>query len=107
MTSPDPVLLADRQMANANTLAKTRTACSLIAGVGAGVLGLTGMVGFAFYIAQAVLASMLVLSISCGNTPAPYFAKGRSELFSVSGLLSGLTTFVLVWTVVYDCLYIF
>ncbi|EPY34659.1 Rab5-interacting family protein [Strigomonas culicis] len=92
---------------NYRRLEQIRTLSSLVSGVVAGVLGLTGILGFLFFIVCSVLTSIVVNAVGCGNHSQQYFPHGTKDLFSISGLLAGVMTFVLAWTVTYDSVYIF
>ncbi|KPI90137.1 hypothetical protein ABL78_0782 [Leptomonas seymouri] len=86
---------------------QVRTMGSLLAGVAAGVLGLTNFWGFFFFVACAAVTSFAIMTFGCSGNPNKYFPKGTSELFSVQQMLGGAMTYILVWTVIYDAIYIF
>ncbi|KAG5470296.1 hypothetical protein GH5_03283 [Leishmania sp. Ghana 2012 LV757] len=92
---------------NYESVFQVRTMGSLLAGIAAGVLGLTNFRGLFFFIACAVVTSFAIIAFSCGGNAHKCFPKGTAELFSVQQLLSGAMTYILVWTVAYDAIYIF
>ncbi|CAM43122.1 conserved hypothetical protein [Leishmania braziliensis MHOM/BR/75/M2904] len=92
---------------NYESVFQVRTMGSLLAGIAAGVLGLTNVWGFFFFIACAAVTSFSIMAFGCGGNTHRCFPKGTSELFSVQQLLSGVMTYILVWTVAYDSIYIF
>ncbi|GET91645.1 hypothetical protein, conserved [Leishmania tarentolae] len=92
---------------NYESVHQVRTMGSLLAGIAAGVLGLTNFRGLFFFIACAVVTSFAIVALGCGGNAHKCFPKGASELFSVQQLLSGAMTYILVWTVAYDAIYIF
>lgn len=66
------------------------------AGVGAGILGLSGLQGFLFYAVFAVGLLWLSLLYQMGFQAKNYLAKS-SDLLQ-EGMFQGVTTFVLIWT---------
>jgi hypothetical protein len=107
MSSPQTVVLGDKVALNAGVLLRIRTATSLVAGVAAGILGVTGWFGAVFYLLHAIATSLAVGKLTCQGSPQAYFVHGAKELTSISSLSTGILTYILVWTVVYDSLYIF
>lgn len=99
--------LPDKIALNADTLSRVRTVTALLAGVVAGVLGITGLMGFVWYVLHAVITSFIVSTMTCGGRPEKFFASGMKHLLSFGELMSGLLTYVLMWTIVYDSIYIF
>lgn len=110
----------DKVAYNHDVLGRARTFASLLAGAVAGVLGLTGVAGFAFFILCNVATSAAVAHLCCnkallsasalaagGDITGQFFMGRRAELFSFSALTSGVLTFVLVWMIVYDGIYVF
>ncbi len=82
-----------------------RTLLAVIAGVFAGIVRVEGLLlGMAVFLGWQLVGSAVVLGYL--RRPEEYFPKGLRDLF-VSGLFSGMMTFVLVWTLVYDLVYIF
>ncbi|GAA5919598.1 hypothetical protein JCM1841_001070 [Sporobolomyces salmonicolor] len=79
------------------------TAC--IAGATAGLLGLTNLVGFAFFFLTALLVGGAFATVNCAGKPARYFVTAREPL--VSGLLENLFSYVLFWTLFYSLVYIY
>ena len=81
-----------------------RTSVALIAGATAGVLGLTGLYGFALYLVYSAIMSVLLLG-KAGTKWSQYFQSSRALWFD--GILGGLFTYVLVWTFVYGMVHVF
>ncbi|KAG8346572.1 hypothetical protein TRVL_02594 [Trypanosoma vivax] len=92
---------------NMKSVSQVKTMGSLLAGVGAGVLGLTNFTGLIFFLLCSVLTSLMIQHVGCGGTPERYFPSGRKQLFSLGSLTLGGMTYVLAWTVAYDAIYIF
>jgi len=90
---------------NTQTLAFTRTSVSILAGCLAGVLGLTGSLGFAFYLLSVLLSTLAWLH-RLHFDASPYFASSWRAL-ALDGLSSGLMSYVLFWTLLYDVVHIY
>jgi ER membrane protein complex subunit 6 len=101
------VFLPDKVQQNGETVYRVRTLTSLLAGVAAGVLGITGVYGLLFFIAHAVLTAFALQRFSCNGNADVYFPAGQKQLYSFSELTTGALTYILVWTLVYDSIYIF
>lgn len=107
VADPTQIFLPDKVALNADGLYRMRTMTSLLAGIAAGVLGLTGTVGFLFFFLHAALVSAAVEKFACKGNSSAFFASGRQHLMSFSELATGLLTYILVWTLAYDTIYIF
>lgn len=81
-----------------------RTSGAVIAGAAAGILGLTGVYGFLFYIVFSVALSM-ILSMKAGRDWDKYFTTKRQLWFN--GVLGGLFTYILVWTFLYGMVHVY
>lgn len=94
-------------MKNYQSISQVRTLGAFLAGIAAGILGLTGLIGALFFVACAAAISFFIASVACGNDAARYFPRGSKELFSFEQLVTGAMTYILIWTVTYDAIYIF
>ncbi|EAN87459.1 hypothetical protein C3747_68g800c [Trypanosoma cruzi] len=92
---------------NMRSVSQIRTMSALIAGVGAGVMGLTGIAGAVFFFFCAIISSLIILNVGCEGTPERYFPSGKKQFFSLGNLVTGAMTYILAWTVAYDAIYIF
>ena len=81
-----------------------RTSGAAIAGVTAGVLGLTGLYGFGFYILFSVVLSLLLV-FKAGTNWSNHFLSRRAVWFD--GILGGLLTYVLLWTFLYGMIHVY
>lgn len=81
-----------------------KTFLSIVAGVVAGVMGLTGIPGFLCYIIIMGAASFGIFLKTGGNLDA-YFDSW--ERVAVDGISQGAMSFVLFWTLAYDIVHIF
>jgi len=86
-----------------------RMLLSVIAGIVCGIIRVEGVLsGVLMYCLWQLVGSVLMLkfAIASGSCPSHYFPSGTSEIF-VSQNFSGIMTFILVWTLVYDLVHIF
>uniref|UniRef100_A0A1X7V0W6 ER membrane protein complex subunit 6 n=1 Tax=Amphimedon queenslandica TaxID=400682 RepID=A0A1X7V0W6_AMPQE len=89
---------------NASLIEYGRTSISVIAGVTAGILGLTGIYGFGFYLIYSfVMSGLLVIKV--GSKWNKYFQSRYAML--TDGVFGGLFTYVLLWTFVYGLVHVF
>lgn len=107
MSIPEERFVARELGKNYEAVFQVRTMGALLAGVAAGVLGLTNFWGLFFFVACAAVTSFAIMTFGCNGNPSKFFPKGTSELFSVQQVLGGAMTYILVWTVIYDAIYIF
>lgn len=89
---------------NASLIEYGRTSVSVIAGVTAGILGLTGLYGFGLYLIYSFVMSALIM-IKVGSKWNKYF-QSRYTLLT-DGVFGGLFTYVLLWTFVYGLVHVF
>jgi ER membrane protein complex subunit 6 len=80
------------------------TISTALAGITAGILGLTGLLGFIFYIA-ALLAFFGLLVFKTGSNWKDYFMN-RNVLLT-NGFLGGLCTYTLFWTFAYGTMHVY
>ena len=89
---------------NARNLNFCRTFVAITSGAAAGIMGLTGLVGFmAFLITTALLS--VGLFFNCAADPKPYFKKPNDIWFE--GISQAGISFVLFWTLFYDIVHIY
>jgi len=89
---------------NAAVLEYCKTAMSALSGVTAGLLGLTGTIGFAFYFIAAVTLWLMVL-FRTGSSWRNYFSSREALL--TNGIFSGLFTYILFWTFIYGMVHVY
>ncbi|KAF5178953.1 Er membrane protein complex subunit 6-like [Thalictrum thalictroides] len=99
-----PTMNAENLQANMRTIYYSRTFLSIIAGVIAGILGLTNLTGFVFYFFVMAITSLGLLAKAKFSIHAHFDSWNRVVL---DGFLSGLMSFVLFWTFAYDLVHIF
>lgn len=99
-------VMGERLAANQEIVTRLRTITTLVAGITAGIMGVTGWYGALVFLGMNALA-FTVLKVLTGTSSKSYFVGGSQELFSFSSLSTGALTFVFVWTIIYDSIYIF
>ena len=75
-----------------------------LAGCTAGILGLTGLLGFIFYLVS-LLGFFGLLIVKTGSNWQKYFIS-RNSLLS-NGFLGGLCTYTLFWTFIYGMVHVY
>lgn len=70
----------------------------------AGIMGLTGILGFLFYLV-AVLGLWCLLLLKSGSNWQKYFISRKSLL--TNGFLGGLCTYVLFWTFLFGMVHVY
>lgn len=83
-----------------------RILVSLVAGIVTGVLGVTGVKGFANYAAAHVVLSAALLAKS-GLRPQRYFASWHAVATGGVASSTELLTFILFWTLAHNMVYLF
>jgi len=103
-------LVAESAAHNTRTLSNIRSLTSSLTGLTAGTLALSSLWGFAFYLAQHVLVSLLIVyggtglggkGCGCAGKPEKYFYNVWSELWG-GEVVGGMMGFVLTWTLAYN-----
>merc|ERR1711953_889812 len=91
-------------MHNTKSLNFSRTALSVLSGVGAGILGLTSLYGFLFYIVTSGILGIYYL-LSEARSDATHFLT-KQQLVTAF-VMENLFTYILVWTLVYGCVHVY
>eukprot|EP00252_Welwitschia_mirabilis_P014311 TRINITY_DN31485_c0_g1_i1.p1 TRINITY_DN31485_c0_g1~~TRINITY_DN31485_c0_g1_i1.p1 ORF type:complete len:123 (-),score=17.63 TRINITY_DN31485_c0_g1_i1:385-753(-) len=99
-----PTYIAENLQNNMKITYYSRTFLSIIGGVIAGILGLTGLKGFIFYFLLMAMTSFGVIA-KCKFNIHEYFDSWNRVL--LDGITGGLMSFVLFWTFAYDIVHIF
>jgi len=81
-----------------------RAFLALISGAAAGILGLTGLYGFAFYALNSLVMSIL-LGVKTQSKWDRYFLT-KSHVWT-NGVFGELFTYLLVWTFMYGMIHVF
>lgn len=96
----EPIYYAPNIEANKKKLQDVRDRSVLVLGLGAGILTLESLYGFAFYFAGITFANAVFYLICCGKGPKQYFANPLLEIF-VSGVVADIPGFVMMWCLLF------
>eukprot|EP00923_Selenidium_pygospionis_P054599 GHVN01095157.1.p1 GENE.GHVN01095157.1~~GHVN01095157.1.p1 ORF type:complete len:113 (-),score=10.29 GHVN01095157.1:54-392(-) len=103
LDSKDPVNVINLA-ANKRLLNLARSYGAICGGIGAGLLGITGLAGMLVFIFASIAASLVVL-FGLKGSPTQYF-ESTTQVFT-DQFFNGFLLFVLFWTVAYDITYVF
>jgi len=117
MASPSTITLRGRsvrkepvaynEMAMRSNAAKVdycRTSMSALSGCTAGIVGLTNIPGFVFYLVTALMLSGF-LTLKAGSKWNDYFISRTS--IATNGIGGGLFVYILFWTMFYGMVHVF
>jgi predicted acyltransferase len=105
-TTPQDKKIAPEKLAsNDNIVYQSKVFTSIVFGVVAGMFGLTGVNGFAFYVLSSILTSIMLLTTLPRFSSKSIFQSWTS--IWLGGFIQALMTFILFWTLAYDSVYIF
>eukprot|EP01018_Ginkgo_biloba_P000522 Gb_07701 [translate_table: standard] len=99
-----PAYSTENLQNNMRVIYYSRTFLSIMGGVVAGILGLTGLKGFIFYFMVMAVTSLGVAAKAKFDIHEYFDSWNRVTL---DGITSGLMSFVLFWTFAYDIVHIF
>ncbi|XP_032220756.1 ER membrane protein complex subunit 6 [Nematostella vectensis] len=91
-------------MTNNSIIEFCRTSLAAMAGISAGILGLTGLKGFIFYFAASILMSIFICW-KAGSSWPKYFISWWD--LSTSGIFGGVFTYLLFWTFLYGMVHVY
>lgn len=77
---------------------------AIVSGMAAGIMGLTGLLGFAIFLLTTCILSVLMF-FKMGGQPKPYFKKPE-EVWS-EGVMAAMMSYILFWTLFYDIVHIY
>jgi len=98
-------LYAESVQHNSKALYYIRSTTSAIAGACAGVLGLTNLYGFAFYLAAYLFVGGVIFLANCRTRSDLYF-RSTLEVFT-GGAMDNALSYVLWWTLLYGLVHIY
>ena len=78
---------------------------SIVSGISCGILGLTGVQGFAAHLVCMLIAAGTIATVKCERRVALYFPSLDKVL--IDGPNAGFGTFVLFWTLSYNCCHLY
>jgi hypothetical protein len=103
-----PTFLLTRLLArSAQAINYVRTIMTIAGGFAAGILGLTGSRGLAFYVALYLATSVLLVQRMPGGKVAHYVPKTSFASFLHGGMVNEALSFVLYWTFMYALVHIY
>ncbi|KAI4163850.1 MAG: hypothetical protein LQ342_002623 [Letrouitia transgressa] len=85
---------------NHQVISNIRNLTASLFGVASGILGLESYAGFVFYLLGTVVVSALIYVLRAHRDQRRYFQSPFADLWA-SEVLSGLSSFVLTWTLLY------
>ena len=107
MNEEEKTINMEALQANAMGIGYVRALMAIIAGIAAGILGLTGSKGFLLYIAVHLITSVILLARMKFDV-SEYLTPGLSALwFAVDGLGGQGLSFVMFWTLSFAMVHIF
>jgi len=89
---------------NAAIIEYCRISMAALAGGTAGIMGLTSIWGIGFFFCSGLLLWLLLL-VKAGTHWQQYYVSRKALL--MSGLTSGLTTYILFWTFLYGMVHVY
>lgn len=89
---------------NAAVIEYCRTCTACFSGLGAGILGLTALKGFGFYV-FAIVGMWLLLVAKAGSNYERYFTSRRHIL--TNGFFGAVFTYILCWTFAYGMVHVY
>ena len=104
----DTVELFDARSSKANMgkISFVRTIATIAGGFTAGILGLTGLRGLAFYVLIYVVTSGLLL-LRMGNKVGKLVPNASPGWFLINGIGGEALAFVLYWTLMYAMVHLY
>jgi len=92
---------------NAMMVSDVRQFMAILAGIAAGVLGLTSVAGLLFFVGTHLLVSGAVLFVGMGGDLKKYTGKEGKGAFLVEGVQGTGMSFMLFWTLFFGVCYLF
>jgi hypothetical protein len=100
MDDLDKLVAPEIVMQNSIAINSVRSLMTIVAGIAAGVLGLTSLLGFGFYLVVH-LATSAALVVKMKGDVAECVPGQTIPAFLIDGLSGQLMSFLLFWTVAY------
>jgi len=104
-TSDDSRYVLAHVMQNQRVITYCRSCFSAVSGSAAGILGLTGLHGFYFYVVSTIIMSGLLWLLKTGGQPLRYFRSASEVVWD--GVMGGLFSYVLFWTLLYGIVHVY
>ncbi|GAA5842254.1 hypothetical protein JCM11251_006759 [Rhodosporidiobolus azoricus] len=103
-SSGQPIFLPNLAHNN-KSLYYVKSTTALVAGATAGLLGLTNLRGFAFFLFTSLAVGLAFTAANCAGKPGRFFAKASEPV--LAGTIGNLFSYVLAWTFFYSIVYIY
>ena len=94
----------DRIGYNTRNINFCRIFVAIVSGMAAGIMGFTGLMGFAVFFLTTMLLSVM-LYVFVGMDPKPYF-KAPEDLWT-EGISQAMMSYIMFWTLFYDIVHIY
>eukprot|EP00760_Papus_ankaliazontas_P028810 PhM_4_TR3998/c0_g1_i1/m.86752 len=94
----------DKIGANKAHISRVITFGAICGGAVAGILGLEGLAGFVFYL---FMYTLIVAALFARLVQPTAYLRSVAEMGDLGCVVDGLLTYILVWTITYDSIYIF
>ena len=82
---------------------QVRTLATIWIGMAAGVYGFDGLLGIVFYLLMDLMLGAIMV-VSLGFKAQPYFSNLRAVV--MTGLMGNVMTFMVVWVLIHNLVYI-
>jgi hypothetical protein len=102
--SPAQVYAGDRIQQNQAVVDYCRTVMAIVCGCACGVLGFKGLTGLLAHVVCSLFVSAAVYILKARMDTT--YIVSTSGLF-LGGLMGGMGTFILIWTMAYDIVHIY
>jgi hypothetical protein len=102
----DKLLAPDVLMANTLAINNVRNLMTIVSGTGAGVLGLTNLSGFAFFLLVHVITSLALL-VKMKFQISECQPGSTVPTFIIDGLSGQVMSFMLFWTVAFSMINVY
>ncbi|KAJ1660151.1 hypothetical protein IWQ61_000882 [Dispira simplex] len=104
-TDPNQAFFQPHIVHNNRILEHVQTLGCAFSGTSAGILGLSGLAGFLYYALSWGVLAAVVFGLKTHTTPSNYF-RGSTTLLT-QGVVSGLFTFILFWTLAFGLVHVY
>ena len=98
------ILLGHFHFVDTKSLNFSRTSLSVLSGVASGILGLTSVYGFLFYLITSGLLGFYYLLSDTRSQTKCFLNK---QQLVTAFVMENLFTYILVWTLIYGCVHVY
>ncbi|KAJ1966893.1 hypothetical protein IWQ62_002183 [Dispira parvispora] len=104
-TDPNQAFFQPHIVHNNRILEHVQTLGCAFIGISAGILGLSGLAGFLYYALSWGVLAAVIFSLKTHAAPGAYF-RGPTTLLT-QGVIAGLFTYVLFWTLAFGLVHVY